>query len=314
MPEWIGGKVSNFSRLGDQTTTAQVNPLLLTNELFQKSQELTQNRTCVKIARVVGLEFSSDDCPRITGVRVSTGDDSVETIAADLLLVAAGPWTKSVVEWFSSGSFPSRGFGGHRAHGVIVKPKQSPPCTVDATCLFVDYQGSGYSCEPEIYPRPDGTVYVCGLSDESPVPETSKVEFEPWRCARLREVVSKIAPCLEDAEVISEHACFLPLSPDGIPVIGPVPGMKGVYIGTGHSCWGILTGPITGRILAAMIARDSLAKPEPAQSGSATSEAEEEARLGDQLLEDPHLRLFDPARFVIQPVGRRARQTTKKPT
>ena len=29
--------------------------------------------------------------------------------------------------------------------------------------------------------------------------------------------------------------------------------MAGVYLGTGHSCWGILNGPATGLMLAEMI-------------------------------------------------------------
>lgn len=34
-------------------------------------------------------------------------------------------------------------------------------------CLF----GAGQRKEPEVYPRPDGTVYICGESDSSAVPD-----------------------------------------------------------------------------------------------------------------------------------------------
>jgi glycine/D-amino acid oxidase-like deaminating enzyme len=53
--------------------------------------------------------------------------------------------------------------------------------------------------------------------------------------------------------VESEQACYLPLSPDGSPVIGAVPGVQGAYIAAGHSCWGILNGPATGLAMAELI-------------------------------------------------------------
>ena len=48
-----------------------------------------------------------------------------------------------------------------------------------------------------------------------------------------------------------------PLSPDSKPIIGPVPGWKGVLLATGHTTKGIHLGPITGRIIADYIARGS---------------------------------------------------------
>lgn len=55
------------------------------------------------------------------------------------------------------------------------------------------------------------------------------------------------------ATVETQQACYLPLSSDGSPVIGAVPGAAGVFIATGHSCWGILNGPATGLALAELI-------------------------------------------------------------
>ena len=47
--------------------------------------------------------------------------------------------------------------------------------------------------------------------------------------------------------------CLSDFFSDGFPLIGKVPGYKGAYIATGHSCWGILNGPATGEALAQMI-------------------------------------------------------------
>ena len=36
-------------------------------------------------------------------------------------------------------------------------------------------------------------------------------------------------------------------------MIGQVPGAPGAYVGTGHSCWGILCGPVTGLALSELL-------------------------------------------------------------
>ena len=41
---------------------------------------------------------------------------------------------------------------------------------------------------------------------------------------------------------------------DSIPLIGPVPGMAGAWLGFGHDHVGLTGGPKTGRILAQLIA------------------------------------------------------------
>ena len=37
-----------------------------------------------------------------------------------------------------------------------------------------------------------------------------------------------------------------PCTPDGLPVMGKVTGLDGVYISAGHNCWGILWAPVCG--------------------------------------------------------------------
>ena len=40
---------------------------------------------------------------------------------------------------------------------------------------------------------------------------------------------------------------------DGLPLIGPVAGVEGAYLATGHSVWGILNAPATGEAVAELI-------------------------------------------------------------
>jgi glycine/D-amino acid oxidase-like deaminating enzyme len=41
---------------------------------------------------------------------------------------------------------------------------------------------------------------------------------------------------------------------DGLPLIGPVPGVAGAFVATGHGPWGMLNAPATGQALAELIA------------------------------------------------------------
>ena len=44
------------------------------------------------------------------------------------------------------------------------------------------------------------------------------------------------------------------MTPDGLPLIGRVPGLEGAYVATGHSVWGILNAPATAEAVAELIA------------------------------------------------------------
>ncbi|CAN0133621.1 unnamed protein product, partial [Phaeothamnion confervicola] len=55
------------------------------------------------------------------------------------------------------------------------------------------------------------------------------------------------------AEPEVEQACMRPCPPDGLPIMGPVPGVTGAYIAAGHNCWGILWGPVTGLAMSEVI-------------------------------------------------------------
>ncbi|MDR7574066.1 MAG: FAD-dependent oxidoreductase, partial [Armatimonadota bacterium] len=48
-------------------------------------------------------------------------------------------------------------------------------------------------------------------------------------------------------------AGFRPLTADGLPAIGPVPGVGGLYVATGHGTLGFTLAPGTGRLLADLV-------------------------------------------------------------
>lgn len=50
-----------------------------------------------------------------------------------------------------------------------------------------------------------------------------------------------------------EWAGFRPLTPDGVPVLGAIPGHPGLHVATGHSMLGVTLAPTTGELIAAAV-------------------------------------------------------------
>jgi glycine/D-amino acid oxidase-like deaminating enzyme len=62
-----------------------------------------------------------------------------------------------------------------------------------------------------------------------------------------------ISPVLGAAPIVARQACYRPVTRDGLPLVGAVPGVASAYVATGHSVWGILNAPATGEAMAELI-------------------------------------------------------------
>jgi len=56
-----------------------------------------------------------------------------------------------------------------------------------------------------------------------------------------------------DAPSRSEWCGLRPCTPDGLPIVGPVPGHADVFVATGHAMLGLTLGPITGRLISELV-------------------------------------------------------------
>jgi glycine/D-amino acid oxidase-like deaminating enzyme len=130
---------------------------------------------------------------------------------------------------------------------------------VSATALFLEYrERNGAAQSPELFPRADGTTYVCAISSESPLPiDPAEVSPDPGAIERLQKMCSDLSTVLGAAEILARQACFRPVTRDGLPLIGRVPGVEGAFVATGHSVWGILNAPATGEAMAELITEDA---------------------------------------------------------
>nr|GMC57681.1 putative oxidoreductase TDA3 [Ipomoea batatas] len=242
LPSWVDGPAKGPKTIGTVGTTAQVHPQLFTKALLCKAVE--QHGVEVVIGKLERIEAAEG---RATAV-VLEGGRQIET---DAVVLALGPWTSK----FSLLNSIFRVYG-LKAHSIVLEPKA--PDAITPHALFLSYypaQGGG-PMDPEVYPRPTGEVYICGMSANAEVPDDpEQIAPVPESIAVLKRVAGNVSSHLVEGEaaVKAEQACFLPCTDDSVPVIGEVPGVKGCYVATGHSCWGILNGPATGASMAELV-------------------------------------------------------------
>src|SRR5262249_522408 len=126
---------------------------------------------------------------------------------------------------------------------------------VSADALFLEFQEARGSVQsPEVFPRSDGTTYVCAISSQVPLPiDPAAVTPDAGAIERLEAVCRALSPVLAASAVLARQACFRPVTEDGLPLIGAIPGASGAYVATGHSVWGILNAPATGEAMGALI-------------------------------------------------------------
>ena len=66
--------------------------------------------------------------------------------------------------------------------------------------------------------------------------------------------VLRFLPGLKDLSVIRFFSGFRPYTPDGLPLLGEVSTLPGFYMAAGHEGDGIAMSPITGKLMAELIA------------------------------------------------------------
>ncbi len=232
---WLADDVSHRRQLGTASTTAQLDPQAFTQALVDGA---VTRSTKVVFGTVSGLIMSQDGLT----VRGITLDDGTR-IESDAVVLALGPWSLLAAQWL-----PLPPIYGLKGHSIVFRPKAPLP----AETIFAEFEDDdGEHLAPEIVPRADGTLYVCGLSGDDALPvDPSRVYPEDGGCERLRRVSISLVPQLADADVIAEQACFRPVTADGMPIIGPIAGHENAYVATGHSVWGMLNAPGTAEALA----------------------------------------------------------------
>ncbi|SMO83587.1 NAD(P)/FAD-dependent oxidoreductase [Halorubrum cibi] len=167
---------------------------------------------------------------RVTGVETADGS----RIEADRVVVAGGAWSPA--------------FGDDLGVEIPVEPKRGQIVHLDLpdaeTGSWPVLKGFRHHY---IVPWPDGRL-VAGATRET------GSGFDPRvTAAGLEEVLGealRVAPGLADATVIEHRVGLRPVSADGVPILGAVPGVEGAHLATGHGATGLTLGPYSGKVVA----------------------------------------------------------------
>lgn len=234
---WLRADMFVQDQLGSVETTAQVTPAAFTCGMVD--QAVAHGAECLT-GEVTGILLDPDGS-RVHGVEIDGLNRETEAV-----VIAMGPWSSLARRWL-----PMSDVHGLKGHSVVFRPNEPVP----ADALFAEVRGQdGADWSPEIFPRPDGTVYLCGLPSFEALPDDpGLVETNEQATSHLRSIAAALSPHLADAEILAVGACFRPVTGDGLPLLGHVPGVDGAYVATGHNVWGMLNAPASGEAMADLI-------------------------------------------------------------
>ncbi|CAK7564765.1 MAG: hypothetical protein SEPTF4163_002665 [Sporothrix epigloea] len=260
--DWIDATVvQSYDRMGAPGAydTAQVHPFHFTTAMAELAKERGVD---IRVnAQVTNLQATSEGTHTVEYLDRPTNTTQQLPSVTDVVL-SAGPWTGAIL--------PRTKIEGLRAHSVVWEADVSAYAVFTDVGLPSDYvpehrRQAGQKrrrhrgrVDPEIYARPFGEVYACGEPDSSvPLPATADlVEHDALQCADLIAYVNTFSPVLAKAPVKLSQACYLPrhvrFGDERAPLIGPTL-MPGLWVASGHTCWGIQNSPATGCLMAEML-------------------------------------------------------------
>ncbi len=213
---------------------------------------------CYQIARTLAKKGASYrlNAPLASIVDAPSGVSAVlesgERIEAGYLCLCAGVWTNEVLASL-----------GVR---LPVRPRKGQICVLERSALTVRTKVTDFSYISTVEDAAEGDATVqtaaviestqsgtilCGSSREFAGFDTGVDTAVLGRI--LRDCVG-LVPALGELRVIRGYAGLRPHSPDGLPIVGPVTESGRVLVATGHEGAGHCLAPVTGEIVADLIA------------------------------------------------------------
>ncbi|MBM3689586.1 MAG: FAD-dependent oxidoreductase [Actinobacteria bacterium] len=185
----------------------------------------------VKLGGVITEHAQVDRVERVgeTIVAVRSGE---RRFTADSFAIAAGAWTGRVTDLFGV-PLPIRPGKGY---SIDLSPAPIQMSTAvnlsDAKVAMTPYDGRL---------RLSGTMEFAGLDEDV---NRARV------AAILRSPAAYVQGWVTPASAPQAKAGMRPMTPDGMPIIGRLPGTTNAYVSSGHGMLGVTLGPGTSRALA----------------------------------------------------------------
>ena len=179
------------------------------------------------------LEHCPVDGLRVQGGRVTGVETGRGFIPAGRVVVAGGAWSRGLLAPTGI-ELPVRPVRGQMIlfHGQPGQVRR-----------IVLHRGR------YVIPRRDGRILVGSTLEEVGFDKSVTSEARE----ELRKAAVKLVPLLADLDIEHHWAGLRPGSPDGIPMVGPHPGIEGLHVNTGHYRNGVVLGPASAELLVALM-------------------------------------------------------------
>jgi D-amino-acid dehydrogenase len=172
------------------------------------------------------------------GSRVLEVETTQGPIAADGFVLAAGTWSGKLAAQFGFTLPVQPGKG----YSVTV----SQPAAVPSRAIYLHEMRVGIS-PFDGAARLGGTMELSGFNNR----------IVPQRVEAIRRAAGRYLPGSIHGSAVVEWTGMRPLTPDGLPIIGPVPGWDNLFVATGHSMLGVTLAPVTGLAIAELVTTGS---------------------------------------------------------
>jgi hydrogen cyanide synthase HcnC len=209
----------------------QVNPYRLADAYRAAARAL--GGTLVPHTEVVGL--------RVQAGRVIAVETTAGPIVCDTVVNAAGAWAPQIGS-MAGVQIPVRPLRGQIV-GTETLPEVLSACLSTTDCYLAQ--------------KRNGEIIIGSTTEEVGF----DVEVTASGIKNLTAGAIRAAPFLADVKVKRVWSGLRPGTPDELPILGPVEGLAGYLNACGHFRTGILTSPLTGLLIAEMIAGERLSFP-----------------------------------------------------
>ncbi|MCU7865598.1 MAG: glycine oxidase ThiO [Candidatus Thiodiazotropha sp. (ex Lucinoma borealis)] len=212
---------------------AQIRNPRLTKSLYQS---ISQSISIHQQTKATELLIKNG---RIRGIKTENG-----SFHADNVVICAGAWAGELLQGLASPPSIEPVLGQ-----MIIFRHQ--PGSISRIVLHNDRY---------IIPRKDGRVLVGSTLEYRGFNKTTTEQAKQ----ELKQFALTLFPTLKKADIEHHWAGLRPGSPNGIPYIGPIPEVAGLFINAGHFRNGVVLGPASSRLMAdIMLERPPILTPSP---------------------------------------------------
>ncbi len=190
-----------------------------------------ENRGAETLLReATGIIYEND---RAVGVMM--GQDRID---CDKVVVALGPWSGAASLWIGL--------------DIPIVPQKGELLRLEGLDPKLEFHlraiHAGTTCS--VYQKGDGLVWLGATKEDGKGFDTVNSN---QALRSLSEVAIRMLPELESRKLVLQTACLRPVTPDGDPILGNVPGKENLFIATGTAGQGVLLAPAIGKAMADLV-------------------------------------------------------------